>query len=400
MSEQFFSPCPRGLEQALADELAELGAGDVVAGDAGVAFRGDVTLCYRINLLSRIASRVLWQVEKAAYQTEEDVYETALALPWQDWFDVNRTIAVAVNARKCPLRSLDFVTLRIKDAVCDCFRAKTGERPSVDTREPDVRIFAFLDETMATFYVDTSGEALFKRGRRAATTEAPLKENLAAGILRLTGWQPGVPLFDPMCGGGTFLIEAAQMALDRAPGLDRRFGFDKLRSFQASAWEKVRHEAEAKRQASRPLPLFGSDLYGDALKLARANAAALGLGEVIEFKQVNVREVNPPAVSGIWITNPPYGVRIGEQEELAKLYPDLGHVLKQRFAGWTAYFFTADLRLAKLIRLQASKRTPLFNGPLECRLFEYRMVAGGARKTKNAARSPDSPCEDKSRRAA
>lgn len=379
MDEPFFSPCPRGLEQALADELAELGAGVVVVCDAGVAFRGDFTLCYRINLMSRIASRVLWQVEKAAYQTEEDVYKTALALPWQDWFDVNRTIAVAVNARKCSLKSLDFITLRIKDAVCDRFRAKTGERPSVDTREPDVRVFAFLDETMLTFYVDTSGEALFKRGRRAATTEAPLKENLAAGILRLIDWQPGVPLFDPMCGGGTFLIEAAQMALARAPGLDRRFGFEKLRGFQASAWEKARHEAEAKRQVPRPLPLFGSDLYGDALKLARANAAALGLGEAIEFKQVNVREVNPPAASGIWITNPPYGVRIGEQEELAKLYPDLGHVLKQRFAGWTAYFFTADLRLAKLIRLQASKRTPLFNGPLECRLFEYRMIAGSAR---------------------
>lgn len=380
MTEQFFSPCPRGLEQTLADELAELGAGHVVVGDAGVAFAGDFSLCYRINLLSRIASRVLWQIGKTTYRSEDDVYRAAMALSWPDWFSVDRTIVVSVNARKCPLRSLDFVTLRIKDAVCDCFRSRTGERPSVDTREPDVRLFAFLDETTVTFYVDTSGEALFRRGRRPAAGEAPLKENLAAGILRLIGWQPGVPLLDPMCGGGTFLIEAAQITLDWAPGLDRHFGFEKLRGFKASVWQEIRSEAEGRRQAARRLPLFGSDLYGDALKLARTNASALGLSETIEFKQVNVLEVNAPADSGIWITNPPYGVRIGEQETLAKLYPELGHVLKQKFAGWTAYFFTADLRLAKLIRLQASKRTPLFNGQLECRLFEYRMVTGSARK--------------------
>ena len=379
MTETFFSPCPRGLEQPLADELAELGAAAIALGDAGVFFRGDWPLCYRINLWSRIASRVLWQVEKSAYRGEEDVYETALKLPWQDWFDVDQTIAVSVNARKCPLRSLDFVTLRIKDAVCDHFRARTGKRPSVDTRAPDARIFAFLNETTVTFYVDTSGEALFKRGRRGEVVEAPLKENLAAGILRLTGWQPGVPLLDPMCGGGTFLLEAAQISLDMAPGLDRAFGFEKLRGFRSHDWQQIKSAAASMRQPPCRLPLYGSDLYGSALKLARTNAAQLGLADAVQFNQANVLEVNPPESSGIWITNPPYGVRIGEQDELAALYPQLGHVLKQRFAGWTAYFFTADLSLAKLIRLQASKRTPLYNGPLECRLFEYRMIAGSAR---------------------
>lgn len=379
MSEQFFCVCPRGLEQALAAELTELGAEHVTAGDAGVFLRADFPLVYRLNLLSRIASRVLWQVGKTAYANEEDVYQAALKLRWSTWFDAKRTIAVSVNARKCPLRSLDFVTLRIKDAVCDQFRARVGDRPNVDARAPDVRIFAFLDQSTATFYLDTSGEALFKRGRRPSAGEAPLKENLAAGILRLSGWRPSIPLLDPMCGGGTFLLEAAQIALNIAPGLGRRFGFEQLSWFQPAAWETIRGEAEAKRETPHPLPLFGSDLYGDALKMGRANAVALGLGEAIEFKQVNVLEVKPPAESGIWITNPPYGVRIGEQEELARLYPQLGHVLKQRFAGWTAYFFTADLHLAKLVRLKASKRIPLFNGPLECRLFEYRMVAGSAR---------------------
>jgi putative N6-adenine-specific DNA methylase len=380
MPEQFFSVCPCGLEQALADELVELGGEQVTTGDAGVSLRAEWPTAYRMNLMSRIASRVLWQVSKAEYRSEDDIYQTAAKLPWPTWFEVKRTITVSVNARKCPLRSLDFVTLRIKDAVCDQFRACGGDRPNVDTRAPDMRIFAFLDQSTVTFYLDTSGEALFKRGRPPSASEAPLKENLAAGILRLSDWQPGIPLLDPMCGSGTFLLEAAQMALNIAPGLGRRFAFEKLSGFQSAAWQEIKNEAEAQRQVPRRLPLFGSDLYRDALKVARINAAALGLGEAIEFKQVNVLEIKPPAEAGIWITNPPYGVRIGEQEELAKLYPQFGHVLKRKFAGWTAYFFTADLRLAKLIRLQASKRVPLFNGPLECRLFEYRMVAGSARR--------------------
>jgi len=382
MNASFFAPCPRGLEQTLADELLELGAAGAQRADAGVNFSGPFTLCYQINLLSRVASRVLWQVGKAAYKSEEDVYRFALQQAWSDWFDVTRTIAVSVNARRCPLRSLDFVTLRIKDAVCDHFRIVVNKRPSVDTREPDIRLFAFLDESMVTLYVDTSGEALFRRGQRDRAGEAPLKKNLAAGILRLAGWRPGVPLLDPMCGGGTFLLEAAQISLAIAPGAKRSFGFEKLRNFAAEDWTMLQRSETAKQRTPTALPLFGSDLYGDVLSGARNNAAALGLSQAIQFKQVNILEVSPPAENGIFLTNPPYGVRIGEQEELAQLYPKLGDLLKRKFAGWTAYFFTADLRLAKLIRLNPSRRTPLFNGALECRLFEYKMIAGSARAPK------------------
>src|ERR1700674_560823 len=382
MNASFFAPCPRGLEQTLADELLELGAAGAQRADAGVNFSGPFTLCYQINLLSRIASRVLWQVGKAAYKSEEDVYRFALQQAWSDWFDVTRTIAVSVNARRCPLRSLDFVTLRIKDAVCDHFRIVVNKRPSVDTREPDIRLFAFLDESMVTLYVDTSGEALFRRGQRDRAGEAPLNRNLAAGILRLAGWRPGVPLLDPMCGGGTFLLEAAQISLAIAPGAKRSFGFEKLRNFAAEDWTMLQRSETAKQRTPTALPLFGSDLYGDVLSGARNNAAALGLSQAIQFKQVNILEVSPPAENGIFLTNPPYGVRIGEQEELAQLYPKLGDLLKRKFAGWTAYFFTADLRLAKLIRLNPSRRTPLFNGALECRLFEYKMIAGSARAPK------------------
>ncbi|HEX9672807.1 MAG TPA: THUMP domain-containing protein, partial [Burkholderiales bacterium] len=212
--ERFFATCPRGLEQVLAAELAALGARETKAVDGGASFSGDLGLCYAANLESRVASRVLWQVGHARYRSEHDVFEAARALPWTRFFDVGRTIRVSVSAIKSPVKSLDFVTLRVKDAVCDAFRAAQGKRPDVDTETPDVRIHAFLTRDEATFYLDTSGEPLFKRGWRALAGEAPLRENLAAGILRLAGWRAPVPLFDPMCGSGTFLVEAAMMALD------------------------------------------------------------------------------------------------------------------------------------------------------------------------------------------
>jgi putative N6-adenine-specific DNA methylase len=379
-TENFFTPCPRGLEGVLAAELEQLGAQFVAAADGGVGFAGPFQLCYRANLESRIASRVLWRIAASRYRSEEDIYKTVFALPWSGWFDVGRTIMVKVSAKKCPLRSLDFVTLKIKDAVCDKFRAEVRARPSVDTAAPDIRIHAFLDATNFTLYLDTSGAALFKRGLRKTSTEAPLRENLAAGILRFAGWEPGVPLLDPMCGSGTFLLEAAQMALKIAPGLGRHFAFEKLKNFDAATWEKLRREAEARRLPLSPQPIWGSDLYGDVLKAARENLAAAGLADAVQLKQANVLEISAPAAEGVLVTNPPYGVRLGEQAELAEFYPKLGDALKRKFAGWRAYIFTADPQLPKLIRISASRRTPLFNGALECRLLEYKMVAGGMRK--------------------
>ncbi|HEY7673994.1 MAG TPA: THUMP domain-containing protein [Burkholderiales bacterium] len=383
--ERFFATCPRGLEQVLAAELAKLGAHDVEAVDGGAAFAGDLALCYAVNLESRVASRVLWQVGQARYRSEHDIFEAARALPWAQHFDVSRTIRVNVSAIRSPVKSLDFVTLRVKDAVCDAFRAARGRRPDVDTAEPDVRIHAFLTRDEATFYLDTSGEALFKRGWRARAGEAPLRENLAAGILKLIGWAMPTPLLDPMCGSGTFLIEAAMIALDAAPGLDRSFGFERLANFDAGDWRALQEKARARRQRAGQLPIYGRDKSGTALALARDNLAALGLADAVELKQMDVLDGGPPAAEGIMVMNPPYGERIGDDAELAAFYPRLGDALKQRYAGWTAYILTADLRLAKLIGLKASRRTPLYNGALECRLFEYRLVAGSMRRPKSEA---------------
>ena len=380
--ERFFATCPRGLEQVLAAELAALGARDVAAVDGGASFSGDLALCYAANLECRVASRVLWQAGQARYRGEQEIYDAARALPWPRHFDVGRTIRVNVSAIRSPVQSLDFVTLRVKDAVCDVFREARGRRPDVDTASPDVRIHVFLTREAATFYLDTSGEALFKRGWRSAAGEAPLRENLAAGILKLTGWAAPTPLFDPMCGSGTFLVEAAMMALDVPPGANRAFGFERLENFDAKRWRDLQDRARARQKSAARLPIHGSDKSGTALALARENIAVAGLSDAIQLKQMDVLDGGPPAPSGIMVMNPPYGERVASEAELAAFYPKLGDALKQRYAGWTAYILTADLRLAKLIGLKASKRTPLYNGALECRLFEYRMMVGSMRRPK------------------
>jgi putative N6-adenine-specific DNA methylase len=377
--EKFFASCPRGLEPVLGTELAALGAEQVEIVDGGVAFGGALALCYAVNLESRVASRVLWRVGGAGYRSEEDIYRTARALPWPRFFDVSRSIRVNVSAIKSPVKSLEFVTLRVKDAACDVFREARGARPDVDTQSPDVRIHAFLTRDEVTFYLDTSGEALFKRGWRAVAGEAPLRENLAAGILKLAGWAAPAPLLDPMCGSGTFLIEAAMMALDVAPGLDRSFGFERLASYDKDRWQALRQKAMARRKPAVPLPIHGRDKLGDALALARENLARIGLTGAVQLKQMDILDGGPPGNSGIIVMNPPYGERVAGKDDLAAFYPKLGDALKQRYAGWTAYVLSADPALPRLIGLKATRRTPLFNGALECRLFEYRMVAGSLR---------------------
>lgn len=376
----FFSPCPRGLEALLLADLTTLGAQNAHRTEGGVNFSGDWALCYRANLESRIASRILWRVKETQYQSEKDIYQAAFELQWQRWFDVTHTIRVNTTAIRCPLKSLEFITLLVKDAVCDRFRTHCNERPSVDTVDPDVRIHVFIEDDKLMLYLDTSGDALFKRGVRQHTNIAPIRENLAAGILRLMNWQPGTPLLDPMCGSGTFLIEAAQLSLNIQPGIARSFAFEKLKNFDGAMWDKMREQAIAAQLPPKPLELYGSDLYGDALKAASLNLEEAGLAECVQLKQANVLEISAPADHGMLVANLPYGERMGELDELAELYPKLGDALKKKFGGWTAYLFTADKAILKLMRLSPSKRTPLFNGAIECRLLEYKIVSGSNRR--------------------
>jgi putative N6-adenine-specific DNA methylase len=383
MTEAFFSPCPRGLEAALAEDIVYAGGRDVRTVPGGAAFRGDWACSYRMNIESRIATRVLWRVGQGKYLSEDDVFRVAGRLDWPAWFDVRRSLRVYVTAIKSPLRSLEFVTLRIKDAICDRFRAACGgNRPNIDTANPDVRVHAFLTADGVTLYIDTSGEALYVRGLKHAKVQAPLKENLAAGILRLTGWQPGTALLDPMCGSGTFLLEAAQMSLRIAPGLSRAadgFALVRLSNFDAALWRRLRAEAQSRRMPPSALPLWGSDVDADAVARAQQNLAAAGLEGVASVERGDILARPAPAAGGILVANPPYGERIGEADQLAEFYPRLGDALKARFPGWDCYFLSADQRLPKLIGLKVGHRTPLYNGALECRLYQFRVVAGSHR---------------------
>ena len=244
-------------------------------------------------------------------------------------------------------------------------------------------IHAYLTAEEYQFYLDTSGNALYQRGNRGASIEAPLRENLAAGILKLSGWQPGQALLDPMCGSGTFLLEAAMVALNIAPGHKRSFGFEKLNTFEPNIWHQLKSQAAAKVKSVTFQKIYGSDVDLRAVRIAKRNLEEAGLLATVQLSQQDIVNVVPPADSGVLVANPPYGVRIGEGDDLALLYPKMGEALKRRFAGWNTYILTNDFTMPKLMRLTPSKRTPLFNGPLECRLFEIKMVAGSNRKDKN-----------------
>jgi len=377
MSEHFFAPCPRGLEGVLAAELEVLGGMSVTPTDGGVAFDGALDLVYRANLESRIASRILWRVAAGNYRDETDIYALVHAVDWKRLFLPTRTLRVDVAATRSPLQSLEFATLRVKDAVCDRLRADLNVRPSIDKRAPDVRVHVYLTDRDATIYVDTSGEPLFKRGYRRDAEEAPLRENLAAGLLALARWTPAAPLLDPMCGSGTIVAEAALIAADRAPGLMRTFAFQKLLWFDGPAWQRIKQTARDRIRAAPAAPsIFGSDLAEGAVGKTQSNLNGAQVGDFVVVQCADLLARAAPASSGILLANPPYGVRLADQEMMAAFYPLLGDALKQRFAGWTAYFFTGDLRLPKLIHLKVASRTPLFNGAIDCRLFEFPLVAG------------------------
>ena len=382
--EKFFASCPRGLESLLVEDLTAVGVMDSQAIPGGVHFSAEWPACYAANLHSRIATRILWRVAHGRYAKEDDIYKLALDTAWPSWFAAGQTIRVDVTAVKSPLKSLEFITLRIKDAICDRFRADTGKRPSVDTREPDVRMHGFITADECTLYIDTSGAPLYQRGLRQKTVDAPLKENVAAGILRLSGWQPGTPLLDPMCGSGTFLLEAAQMALCIAPGAGRDFGFQRLKNFQLGVWKNLLDKAMDAEKPAANAQIYGSDISPVAVRAALANLDRAGLLPAVTLSTGDVLEIDAPAnygkTSGIMIANPPYGERLSELDELAAFYPLLGSALKRNFAGWNCYFLTADMRLPKLMRLTPSKKTPLFNGAIECRVFEFKMVAGSNRR--------------------
>ena len=373
-----FVTCTRGLEAPLSQELEQFKCQDIRAVDGGVACKGGMEQVYRINLHSRTASRVLLRLTKSGYRSEQDIYKAAKNIRWTDWFDLEQTFKVKVEGKRAQVKSLDFVGLKIKDAVCDVFRDACGARPNVGKIRPDIRIHAFIDERDIQIFIDTSGEALFKRGYRQDTGEAPMRENLAAGLLLLAGYDGTQPFQDPFCGSGTIVIEAAWIATRRAPGLIRRFGFEKLKNFDAALWKKLQHEAETQIRPA-PAPISGSDNDRHMIRAAVANAQAAEVDTFIRFEVKDAQDTRPNGEGGILISNPPYGVRLAEVQALQALYPQLGAWLKQYYAGWLAGMFTGDRDMPKFMRLSPKRKIPLYNGNLDCRLFLMDMVKGSNR---------------------
>lgn len=376
-----FTPCPQGLEEALAAEMQALGFADAEPARAGCRFHADWTGILRANLYSRLATRVLVQVAHAPVRHEDDILELARQTPWERWFGAEQTLRVDTSAIRSPMQSLQYCNLRAKDGICDRLREREGERPDIDTVRPDARVHLFLDEDSATLYLDTSGESLFKRGWRLEKGEAPLRENLAAGLLALSDWDPAQALLDPFCGSGTILIEAAWIALGVPAGIWRPFGFERLRNHDARHWRHIKDEARSRIATRLDSPIVGYDLNPQAIEAAKANMERAWLTpDSIRFEVGNARSVQPPASSGWLVTNPPYGERMpGDDPELWSAW---AQNLKQHYSGWQVGVITSDHELPRQMRLKPRRRHPLYNGALDCRLFIFEMVQDSYRKEK------------------
>ncbi|WP_198971342.1 THUMP domain-containing class I SAM-dependent RNA methyltransferase [Xylophilus sp. ASV27] len=428
---QLFLPCAAGVEGFLADEvhrLTGLMGMDLQTLRGGALLRASWQDAMLLNLHSRLAQRVLVQLSLTPYRHENDLYAAASDVAWEIWFTTRQTFKVEVTAQHSPLQSLNFAALKVKDAIADRFRHKRGERPSVDTQRPDVRVHLHLTTDTATLYIDTTGEPLFKRGWREDKGDAPLKETLAAAMIAATGWADGeaegfeaLPLYDPCCGSGTVAIEAAQIACNVAPGLLRRFAFEKLLPFQPHVWAGLREETRA--AVTEPaVPIFGSDVSHRMVDFAQRNAERAGVAHAIEFRGGDALQRMPPAARGMMLLNPPYGERIeaggiagrnavrtsrdlyrqpaGREREAAEpgrgretahtddggdFFAQLAAHWKKHYAGWSAWMLTPDLKLPGRMRLKESRRVPMWNGPIECRLFRFDIVQGSPRGASVAA---------------
>ena len=377
----FFATCPKGMEELLGREILSLAIPHVKQTRSGVFFKGDLQSAYTVCLWSRLANRVLLPLARFEADTPDDLYDRVYhRIQWDDHMTPHEKIAVDFTANQRNTFHTHYAALRVKDAIVDQFRAKTGNRPSVDTDNPDIRINVHMKQAAVQISLDLSGDSLHKRAYRKEGGAAPLKENLAAAILLRADWpqlsRKGAPLVDPLCGSGTLLIEGALMAMDRAPGLLRpTFGFTKWKQHDRTLWQGLLKEAEARADGTRTVSqgFFGFDGDPGIIAQARANAALAGLENVISFRTRDIKDLTAPETPfpGLLIANPPYGERMGKKRNLESLYKTLGDRLILHYEGWSAGVFTAYPELAKKMGLRARKKYRLFNGPIPCNLFNF-----------------------------
>jgi 23S rRNA (guanine2445-N2)-methyltransferase / 23S rRNA (guanine2069-N7)-methyltransferase len=384
---RFFATTAKHMEPLLGAELSQLGGvSKVEESRAGVFFEGTLEAAYRACLWSRIANRVLLPLRTFPAPTPEKLYGGVKGIKWSDHLTARQTLAVDFSASRSEITHTHYGALKVKDAVCDQFRSNTGERPSVAVNEPDIRINVYINDNTATVSLDLSGESLHARGYREQGALAPLKENLAAAILAFAGWEQaaaqGASFLDPMCGSGTLPIEAALIAARRAPGLSRRyFGFLGWQGHVPALWQRIKAEAEELqiRDPKKLPPIVGYDEDFRAVRAALGNVERAGMRGFVHIEKRALADVIVPATResarplGVAIVNPPYGERLGEVEELKPLYEAIGDTFKQKLKGWNGFVFTGSPDLAKVVGLKASRRYPLFNGPIECRLLRYEL---------------------------
>ncbi len=383
-----FLTCAGGLEEVCSNELTRLKIPNCKPAIGGVHFSGDLETVYRVNLYSRVGIRLLVRIAKFRCSNEDDLYQQSLKIPWQLYLNNQMTFAVHGFVSNSRIRHSKFAALKLKDAVADAMRKKYGKRPNVDVEKPDVRFNLHLNNNIATIYMDSSDIPLSRRGYRTVLHAASLNEALAAGILYLTNWDRKSPLYDPLCGSGTFPIEAAMMAAGQAPGLLRsRYGFMGWKNYKPEVWKNLRTKAQQNIDHSKIPLLFGSDWRGDNITLAERNAKTAGLTGVINWSVADLKDFIPAGTEGTIICNPPYGERMGNPEKLQSLYRLLGDTFKQNCSGHRAFIFTGNPELGKMVGLQTSAKIPLRNGAIECRLLKYDLYTGSH---KNRSDNPGS----------
>jgi putative N6-adenine-specific DNA methylase len=372
---RYFATCARGLEPVLATELTALGASSVQPGRGGVTFQGDEAILYRACLWLRTTVRVLRPVHEFEARSPDELYDAVRSVNWRDWMTPDHTLAVDCNVRDSAITHSQFAARRVKDAICDQFRDRTGRRPSVDTEQPMIGLNLHISRNRAVLSLDAAWDSLHKRGYRPIQTIAPLNEALAAGLLLHSGWTGSTPLVDPLCGSGTFCIEGGWIALNRPPGLTRKwFAFQGWLDFDRPLWNAIRDDARRAVRKELPAPVRGSDVRPDAIHFAETNARAAGVGHLLAFERRDVKDARPPGdVPGTLICNPPYGERIGEEKEWIGLYRGIGEVVAAHWRGWKLCVFTSNAMLAKKVGLPVARKTPFFNGALECFLWEYKV---------------------------
>jgi putative N6-adenine-specific DNA methylase len=371
---EYFATVARGLEELAAQELTELGAQDVAQGFCGVSFQGDRELLYRVNLWARLPFRVLMKLGEFPSLDANELIESIQQIEWAKYLNPDLTMAVTVTGKNEQLNHSHFTAVQVKRAITNQQTKEFGSRSNVDIDEPDVRINVHIDKDICTVSLDSSGNSLHRRGYRSAVGDAPLKESLAAALMKMSGWTPDMAFVDPLCGSGTLPLEAAMQALNIAPGVFReQFGFERWLDFDRALFDRLLKDAEAGEKKDVNVTIIGSDRSFEVIQQAKSNAQKSGVDRYIQFAQLELAEVEAPADSGILLCNPPYGERLGRDEDLGAFYKLLGDILKNRFKGWTAYVLSGNKELAKSIGLRSAQRFPVYNGTLACQLMKYEM---------------------------